>query len=99
MKAKKYDQEKDRWDLLPIAPIEQLVKILGFGAKKYGDNNWQTLENFEDRYYAAALRHITKWRKGSIKDEESGLPHLAHAMCCLTFLLWREKWTGNAQKK
>lgn len=35
----------------------------------------------------AALRHITAWIEGEDKDWESGLSHLAHAICCLTFLL------------
>ena len=81
---------KDRWDLLPISVIEYIVKVLTFGANKYGPNLWQKLDNFENRYYAATLRHIIAWRKGERIDKESGLPHLAHALCCLVFLLWKE---------
>jgi hypothetical protein len=39
------------------------------------------------RYYGAALRHLNKWNSGVDVDDESGLPHLAHAGCCIAFLL------------
>ena len=90
----KYDQEKLRWDLLPIEVIEEVVKVLTMGAKKYKDNNWQLVENGNERYYAAAMRHITEWRKGNKVDEESDLNHLSHAMCNLVFLMWLDKQKG-----
>jgi probable DNA repair protein len=41
-----------------------------------------------ERYFSAAMRHLVAWKEGSTHDLESGLPHLAHAVCCLLFLLW-----------
>ena len=32
-------------------------------------------------------RHMGDWRLGEDIDPDSGLPHLAHAMCCLAMLL------------
>lgn len=87
----KFDGDKLRWDLLPIECAEDIVKVLTMGAAKYADNNWQLVANANERYYAACLRHLAAWRKGEITDPESGLPHLAHVMCNLTFLLWFEK--------
>lgn len=86
----KYDQDKPRWDLLPIEPIEEVVKALTYGANKYADNNWKTVEPFVERYYAAMMRHIVEWRKGNLIDAESGLSHLTHAMCCMLFLMTKE---------
>ena len=53
-----------------------------------GIDNWQRVPSARTRYYDAAMRHIDDWWNGSEVDEESNLPHLAHAICCLLFLLW-----------
>jgi hypothetical protein len=82
----KHDTEKPRWDLLPLEAVAPIVDVLTFGAKKYAPDNWRTVPEWRRRYYAAALRHIVAWREGERIDTESGLPHLAHAGCCLMFL-------------
>lgn len=82
---------KLRWDLLPMEQIEEIVKILSFGAKKYAPNNWQLVEDGVERYYAALLRHIVAWRKGEEIDPDSKLPHLSHAACNIIFLLYLTK--------
>jgi hypothetical protein len=87
----KYDTGKLRWDLLPMDCIEDVVKILTFGAEKYSANNWQNVEDGENRYFAALMRHLTTSRMGEKVDIESGLSHLSHAMCNIIFLLWLEK--------
>jgi hypothetical protein len=94
----KYDTGKLRWDLLPIECIEDIVKILTFGADKYGPNNWQDVTPFEERYYAALMRHIVAWRKGEKIDPESGMSHLAHALCNVVFLDWNDKKIENGNK-
>jgi len=88
--GKKADSGKDRWDLLPPVALRPIVQVLTFGSHKYGDNNWQKVPDARRRYYAALQRHITAWYEGEPNDSESGLPHLAHAGCCLVFLLWLE---------
>lgn len=95
----KYDGQKLRWDLLPMECIEDVVKILSFGAKKYHDNNWKSVTPFEERYYAALMRHIVAWRMGEEFDEESGISHLAHAMCNLVFLSWNDKNKIDGNKR
>ena len=90
---------KDRWDLLPIECIQDVVKILTFGSIKYGAENWKSLENGEDRYYAALMRHMAANRMGETIDQESGLSHLSHAMCNIVFLLWLEKHKVNGEDK
>jgi hypothetical protein len=37
------------------------------------------------------MRHIMAFNDGEDKDPESGLSHLAHAACCIMFLLEFEK--------
>ena len=84
--GRKDDQEKNRLDLIEPEFIEGVGKVLTFGADKYEPNNWQKVEDAEDRYYAAALRHLIAWRKGEKTDTESGLSHLYHAACNIMFL-------------
>jgi hypothetical protein len=84
---------KPRLDLVPTAAIEEIAAVLTFGAGKYGDNNWCRGARW-GRYYAALLRHLFAWWRGENLDPETGLSHLAHAGCCLLFLLTyqRENW-------
>jgi len=88
--GKKFDGGKLRWALLPIKPVQEIIKVLMFGASKYGPNNWQNLDNGKERYYEAAQRHMTAYWEGEKLDEESGKSHLAHAGCCILFMLWLE---------
>jgi len=83
----KFDADKPDWSLLPLGAVEEVVKVMSFGAKKYTRGGWKELPNAEDRYLAAMFRHIKAHRSGEEFDDESGLPHLAHAATCLVFLL------------
>jgi len=83
--AAKFDGEKVRLDLLPFESIKAIGDVLTFGAKKYDAHNWRKGMSWS-RLIGAALRHIFAWATGQDKDSESGLSHLAHAMCCLAFL-------------
>jgi len=92
----KFDDERNRWDLLPWREIEQVVKILTFGAKKYADDNWKYIPDLKKRYFAAAMRHLVAWQKGEMLDQESGENHLSHALCCILFLLWDDNQSGKS---
>lgn len=91
----KFDQEKLRWELVPYDAVEEVVKVLTFGAKKYAPRNWERGMDWS-RVYAALIRHMTSWFHGQDTDPETGISHLAHAGCCLMFLIAYEKrGTGN----
>lgn len=85
--GRKDDQDKPRPSLLPVKPLMAIVDVLTFGVRKYAKDNWQIVENAEERYEDAMLRHIHAWQAGEKNDTESGLHHLAHAGCCILFLL------------
>ena len=87
----KNDYNKARWDLLPFNEVGEIVKILTIGAEKYSDNNWKKVPNGRKRYIAALLRHLVAWLGGERNDKETGVTHLAHAGCCLLFLMWIDK--------
>lgn len=82
----KADKDKNRLELLPFAALEEVGKVLTFGAKKYKDHNWRRCDK-PSRYVGAALRHLFAWSKGEDNDPETGLSHIAHASCCCLFLL------------
>jgi len=83
----KYDKEKPDYSLIPPSALEDMVKVLTFGAEKYDRHNWKKLDNLEDRYFAAAQRHLWAVMRGETHDPESGEHHYAHALCCIMYLL------------
>jgi hypothetical protein len=82
----KNDSNKPRYSLIPPIAEEEWVKVLTFGAQKYSPENWRKVDDLS-RYVDAAMRHISSYRKGDKMDIESGFHHLAHAMCCLSFIV------------
>jgi len=88
--GEKRDKGKFRYSLLPWKQIASVVDVLEFGAKKYSPDNWQKVPELKTRYFDAAMRHVLAWRSGEKSDSESRLPHLAHAVCCLLFLMWSD---------
>lgn len=97
--GKKYDSDKPRTDLLPPLALLEVAKVLGYGAEKYGPENWRKLDNLQSRYTGAALRHLFEHMAGAWNDEESDLDHLAHAICCLLFKLEVRLSHGKDQKE
>lgn len=88
--AIKFDSNKLPLNLLSTEALNQTAAVLAFGAEKYAEHNWRAGFAWS-RPLAAAMRHITAFNDGEDKDPESGLSHLAHAACCIMFLLEFEK--------
>lgn len=86
--GRKDDAAKPRFGLLPWDVVSCVVRVLTLGAVKYADDNWKRVPNARSRYFDAAMRHLTAWWEGELHDPETKEPHLAHAICCLVFLLW-----------
>ena len=84
--GRKFDGGKLEYGLLPPLALEETVKVLTFGAQKYARDNWQIVPDAKRRYFDAIQRHMWAWKQGEILDPESGIHHLAHAMCGLMFL-------------
>lgn len=85
----KFDEGKNRLDLWSPFAIEETAKVLTKGAEKYEDHNWAKGISYH-RVFGALLRHLWAWYRGQRNDPEWNLHHLAHAMCCLMFLLHYE---------
>ena len=71
-----FADKKSRWDLLPIEELAGVVDVYTAGAKKYGENRWQTLPNGVNRYMGAFFRHLTAYKRGEQFDPEDGCLHL-----------------------
>ncbi len=88
MTFKKFDTDKLHPSLLPVKPLEEVIKVLMFGAEKYGRDNWkEATEEDQVRYLDALMRHAMAYVDGEEADEETGLSHLAHLACNALFLL------------
>lgn len=94
----KYDSMKPKWHLMLWRELTTVVKVLTMGANKYSDDNWKYVDDAENRYLSASLRHISAWAEGRKRDKESGLSHLAHAICCLLFLMWFDNKTETENR-
>lgn len=89
----KADAGKRRYDLVPWEEFQSVVSVMTHGAVKYAPDNWKIVPDAKKRYFAAALRHIIDgWACGERNDPVDkggdGEPHLAHAICCLLYLMW-----------
>lgn len=82
----KYDVGKVPLDLISTYAMEEVAKVLDFGARKYDRYNWAKGMNYS-RVLAAAKRHMAAWENRIDIDEEAGTNHLANAMVNLMFLL------------
>ena len=91
----KFDNDKPQWSLMPWKALSQVVDVLTYGARKYAPDNWKKVPNARQRYIDAGFRHFTAYASGEKTDNETGMSHLAHAMCCLLFLLAFDLGEGN----
>ena len=97
MSATKHDQGKVRYEFIDPMFLEDVAKVLTFGAQKYGD--WNFKKGLESgRVYSALMRHIEAWRKGEKVDAETGITHLAHAAVNLMFLHYFDRTTLKDKK-
>jgi hypothetical protein len=85
----KFDDGKVPLDLWSPDALIATAQVLAFGAEKYEPYNWAKGIKYS-RVFAALLRHLWAWFRGEQFDSETNLNHLAHAMCCLMFLLHYE---------
>lgn len=83
--------DKGKLELSLVNPelVKAVAEVRMYGTEKYGDSeNWRKVE--PKRYVDALYRHLLAYIEGNEVDEESGLSHLAHMACNLSFLLDRE---------
>src|SRR5687768_17425193 len=63
--ANKFDTSKPRMELIPAIPQIEYAKVLTFGAKKYGDDNWRLGTGLIwSRIIGAMERHLYAIKNG-----------------------------------
>lgn len=86
--ATRKDDNKRQWHLLPIEAIEEIIKVLEFGVKKYSENNWRTAPYLTRHQITNSMkRHQAAIDKGELYDSESRLLHSAHVTVNALFQL------------
>lgn len=83
----KADCGKPQLSLVPTKILEAIARVREYGNRKYkSKDNWKTVEI--ERYRDAAFRHWAQYIDDPKScDEESGLPHLWHVACNISFLV------------
>lgn len=98
--AKRFDEGKTNWSLIPFEAVEDIAKVLEFGAKKYAAWNFTNAGGMNhSRVINSCLRHLFAYMRGEDKDPESGLSHLSHAGCNILFLLYYNKYPDMFKAK
>jgi len=77
--AARFSEGKVRHDLIPAWPVDEVAKVYTYGTKKYDDDNWRKGLAWKKNVIGSLFRHLWKWVRGEILDDESGCHHLA--MC------------------
>ena len=88
--GRKDDGGKLRWDLIPVIPMEQVVRVYTIGAKKYDDRNWEKGISY-CRVFAAMMRHAWAWFRGETFDTQDYQHHLASVVWCALALMQYER--------
>lgn len=80
--------DKGKLELSLVNPelVKAVAEVRMYGTEKYGDSeNWRKVK--PKRYVDALYRHLLAYIEGNEVDEESGLSHLSHMACNISFLL------------
>ena len=86
--AMKYDGMKTRVDLFPARAYLSTCQAFTYKGEAYAPGNWKSGDGFDwSRLIASAERHLLDFKLGINYDKDSGLPVLAHHMCCGAMLL------------
>ena len=85
MSGLRYNEGKNRLDLIPAKPIWGLGEVLTKGAIKYKPNNW--CEGMPWSTVLASLkRHLSQYEMCEDYDSETGLLHMHHVLCNAAFI-------------
>lgn len=87
--TKEYEKKADkiRPSLLPYEAVLEGIKAMEFGAKKYGVDQWRTVDMNPVDFLNALERHLLAYKQGELLAEDSGVSHLGHIIANCAILL------------
>jgi len=93
--AARFSEGKIRHDLVAPWALDQIAKVYTYGTQKYSDDNWWKGLKWKKDVFGCILRHVWKWFRGEVNDDESGLHHLAHAAWnCMALMEYERNGLG-----
>lgn len=91
-KANRFNENKNRLELIDPWTMDRLGEVLTHGAEKYDLQNWRKGLSFIETI-GSLKRHLAAFEKGSEDyDKESGLHHMAHVGANWMFLMYYIKF-------
>lgn len=90
MAAERHNQNKLRWNLVDFKSVEEMLKVLEFGAVRYAPDNWKKGLNKEE-ILESTQRHLVELFNNNTIDDDSKLHHMGHIMCNAMFYLFHER--------
>jgi len=76
--------QKERYDLLPVLCLKRVAQLYQRGAEKYSSRNWQKGIPIS-RFYASGFRHLMQWAEGDRTED-----HLAAVVFNVFGIMWTE---------
>lgn len=85
----KKNEGKPKWHLIDFKSLEEVVRVMEFGAKKYGDHAYKYNELEKEELTDSMQRHLVELHDEQEKDNETGLNHAAHIAANALMYLWK----------
>ena len=93
MRADRFNEGKPQWHQLHFKSLLPLIRVMEYGEKKYGKDNWKKGQDIPS-LCDCAMRHLTAFMDGEELDPESGVSHIGHIMAnCMMIVYNMDKNT------
>lgn len=86
----RFNQGKPKWSFVDFNSLEDMVRVLEYGANKYSKDNWKKGLPYTE-ISESLIRHLISFLNGEDNDDESGISHVGHIMCNAMFLSYMYK--------
>lgn len=97
-KSRRDNEGKLRWTLLDYDSIEEMLKVLEWGATHYGEANWKKGLN-KAELQESIQRHLKALINGESHDPQTGRPHEAHIMCNAMFYSFHSRHKSFSKER